>query len=79
MLHHPGKFEFFPRPGHDDAIALLLEDQSVFGWICRGGRYDIGKKLDFLRANVELALQRPDLGPPFAAWLRELLDERGLG
>ncbi len=61
-----------------DAIALLLDEQSVFGWICRGGRYDVGKKLDFLRANVELALQRPDLGPPFGAWLRELLDERGL-
>ncbi len=61
-----------------DAIALLLDEQSVFGWICRGGRYDVGKKLDFLRANVEIALQRPDLGPPFGAWLRELLDKRGL-
>jgi UTP--glucose-1-phosphate uridylyltransferase len=60
-----------------DAIALLLEDQSVFGCICRGGRYDVGQKLDFLRANVELALERPDLGPPFAAWLRDLLDKRG--
>ena len=44
----------------------------MFGCICRGGRYDVGQKLDFLRANVELALERPDLGPPFAAWLREL-------
>ena len=60
-----------------DAIGLLLEEQSVFGCICRGGRYDVGKKLDFLRANVELALERPDLGPPFAAWLRELLEQRG--
>jgi len=62
-----------------DAIGLLLEEQSVFGWICRGGRYDVGQKLDFLRANVELALARPDLGPPFAAWLRELLEKRDLG
>jgi UTP--glucose-1-phosphate uridylyltransferase len=60
-----------------DAIGLLLDEQSVFGCICRGGRYDVGKKLDFLRANVELALERPDLGPPFAAWLREMLDQRG--
>ena len=33
---------------------------------CSGdGRYDIGQKLDFLRANVELALDRADLGPAF--------------
>ena len=29
------------------------------------GRYDIGKKLDYLRATVELASRRDDLGPPF--------------
>jgi UTP--glucose-1-phosphate uridylyltransferase len=60
-----------------DAIALLLEEQRVFGRICAGGRFDVGQKLDFLRANVELALERPDLGPPFEAWLRELLQRRG--
>ena len=41
-----------------DAIAMLLEQQSVFGCNCRGGRYDVGQKIDFLRANVELALDR---------------------
>ncbi len=59
-----------------DAMQLLLEEQSVFGYICRRGRYDVGQKLDFLRANVELALERPDLGPPLEAWLRELLAQR---
>jgi UTP--glucose-1-phosphate uridylyltransferase len=59
-----------------DAMQLLLEEQSVFGYICRKGRYDVGQKLDFLRANVELALERPDLGPPLEAWLRELLAQR---
>jgi len=61
-----------------DAIALLLEEQSVFGYVCRGGRYDVGQKLDFLRANVELALGRADLGPQFAAWLREYVRTHGL-
>ncbi len=61
-----------------DAIALLLEHQSVFGYVCRSGRYDVGQKLDFLRANVELALQRPDLGPAFKAWLREFAAGGGL-
>jgi len=61
-----------------DAIALLLERQSVFGTICERGRFDVGQKIDFLRANVELALDRPDLGPAFAEWLREFVARRGL-
>jgi UTP--glucose-1-phosphate uridylyltransferase len=59
-----------------DAIAMLLEDQSVFGCNCRRGRYDVGSKLDFLRANVELALDRADLGPAFGEWLREYVARR---
>ena len=59
-----------------DAIAMLLEDQSVFGVNCRRGRYDVGQKIDFLRANVELALDRADLGPAFGEWLRGYVAER---
>ena len=59
-----------------DAIAMLLEQQSVFGVHCRRGRYDVGQKIDFLRANVELALDRPDLGPAFGEWLREYVATR---
>jgi UTP--glucose-1-phosphate uridylyltransferase len=62
-----------------DAIARMIEDgQSVFGFVCSEGRYDVGVKLDWLRANVELALDRPDLGPEFAEILRELVQRRGL-
>ena len=61
-----------------DAMELLLEAQSMFGVVCTEGRYDVGQKLDFLRANVEIALDREDLGPAFAAWLREFVKERGL-
>jgi UTP--glucose-1-phosphate uridylyltransferase len=60
-----------------DAIALLLQEQSVFGRVCSGGRFDVGQKMDFLRANVELALDRPDFGATFAALLRESLERRG--
>jgi UTP--glucose-1-phosphate uridylyltransferase len=60
-----------------DAIALLLESQTVFGRVFEHGRYDTGKKLDFLRATVELALDRPDLGPEFQAFLVDLLRRRG--
>jgi len=55
-----------------DAIALLLETQTVYALPFEQGRYDIGKKIDFLRATVELALDRPDLGPEFRAFLTDL-------
>ena len=61
-----------------DAIGLLLEDQPVYGVSFSEGRYDIGQKLDFLRANVELALDRPDLGPELAEVLVEIVRRRGL-
>ncbi|MGH9037714.1 MAG: UTP--glucose-1-phosphate uridylyltransferase GalU [Acidimicrobiia bacterium] len=59
-----------------DAIALLLETQTVFGLTFESGRYDIGKKIDFLRATVELALDRPDLGTEFKAFLADLVQRR---
>jgi UTP--glucose-1-phosphate uridylyltransferase len=61
-----------------DAIALLLGEENVLGLRCDGGRYDVGQKLDFLRANIELALDRPDLGPALAEWIGELARRRGL-
>jgi UTP--glucose-1-phosphate uridylyltransferase len=59
-----------------DAIGLLLETQTVFGYSFETGRYDIGKKIDFLRATVELALDRPDLGDEFKAFLADLVQRR---
>ncbi len=61
-----------------DAIAMLLAEQTVFGFVFSEGRYDIGKKLDYLRATVELALDREDLGPDFKAFLAEIVQKRGL-
>ena len=61
-----------------DAIGLLLADSAVFGRIFTHGRYDIGKKLGFLQANIELALDRDDVGPELADYLRELVRARGL-
>jgi UTP--glucose-1-phosphate uridylyltransferase len=59
-----------------DAIELLLETEAVFGRVFTHGRYDIGQKLDFLRANIELALRRPDLGPDLAEYLRALVRDQ---
>jgi UTP--glucose-1-phosphate uridylyltransferase len=61
-----------------DAIAILLAEEPVYGFVFDEGRFDIGKKLDYLRATVELALDRDDLGPEFAAFLTDVVRRRGL-
>jgi UTP--glucose-1-phosphate uridylyltransferase len=61
-----------------DAIALLLEQQTIYGYVFEDGRYDIGAKLDYLRATVELAINREDLGPQFRAFLADLVQRKKL-
>jgi UTP--glucose-1-phosphate uridylyltransferase len=61
-----------------DGIARLLDDQPIHGVVFSQGRYDIGRKIDFLRANVELALDRPDLGPELSAFLADIVERRHL-
>ncbi len=56
-----------------DAIALLGRTEDVLGYTFSEGRFDTGNKLDYLRATVELALERKDLGPAFRAFLTERL------
>jgi UTP--glucose-1-phosphate uridylyltransferase len=82
----PAIFEAIDRTGPGagdeiqltDAIGLLLEDPGVIGYTFVEGRYDIGKKIDYLRATVELALERPDLGPEFREWLGRYVKEQGI-
>jgi UTP--glucose-1-phosphate uridylyltransferase len=61
-----------------DAIATLLTREPVFGYVFTEGRFDIGKKIDYLRATVELALQREDLGPDFRSFLAEVVRREGI-
>jgi len=62
-----------------DAIGGLLPDLDVYGYTFDEGRYDIGSKLDYLRATVELALAREDLGSEFREWLSGYVREQGIG
>ena len=55
-----------------DAIRALLQHEKVYGFHYEGKRHDAGDKLGFLKATVELALKRDDLGPDFREWLKEL-------
>jgi UTP--glucose-1-phosphate uridylyltransferase len=61
-----------------DAMALLLKEQTIYGHVFEHGRYDIGDKLDYLRATVELAIERDDLGPEFRAFLADLVQRKKL-
>jgi UTP--glucose-1-phosphate uridylyltransferase len=61
-----------------DAIALLLKEEPVMGLVFEEGRFDIGKKIDYLRATVELALERTDLGPEFREILAEICRRDGI-
>ncbi|MCP3910020.1 MAG: UTP--glucose-1-phosphate uridylyltransferase GalU [Actinomycetia bacterium] len=56
-----------------DAITALIGYQAVYGYTFSDGRYDAGKKLDFVRATIELALERDDLGPGLRDYLRGLV------
>ncbi len=54
------------------ALKTLLSRRPVDGYLFEGRRYDAGDKLGFLKATVEFALNRQDLGGPFRAYLRGL-------
>ncbi|HVP52471.1 MAG TPA: UTP--glucose-1-phosphate uridylyltransferase GalU [Terriglobales bacterium] len=55
-----------------DGLRLLLQREKIFGYVFDGKRHDTGDKLGFLKATVEFALKRPDLGGSLREWLKEL-------
>jgi UTP--glucose-1-phosphate uridylyltransferase len=55
-----------------DALRYLLRSRPIYGYKFEGTRYDAGDKLGFLRATVEFALKRHDLGADFRAYLKSL-------
>ena len=55
-----------------DAMRLLLKQQKIFGYRYEGRRHDAGDKLGFLKATVEFALKRKDLGGPLREYLKGL-------
>lgn len=55
-----------------DGIRGLLATEKVCGFSFEGTRYDAGDKLGMLKATVDFALKRDDLGPQFRAYLKSL-------
>ena len=55
-----------------DALRLLLKQEKMYAYVYEGKRHDAGDKLGFLKATIEFALKRDDLGGPFREYLRTL-------
>lgn len=79
----PNVFEILERtePGKGgeiqltDALQELAVTDGVLGVIFRGRRYDTGDRLDYIKAIVQLAADREDLGPDLRPWLKEFAAE----
>ncbi|HEX8002062.1 MAG TPA: UTP--glucose-1-phosphate uridylyltransferase GalU [Mycobacteriales bacterium] len=59
-----------------DAMQRLLAHEPLHGVVFHGRRYDTGDRVDYLKAVVRLAVERPDIGPELMAWLREFVASR---
>ena len=55
-----------------DALKHLSHTRPIYAYRFEGTRYDAGDKLGFLKATVEFALRRHDLGGPFREYLKSL-------
>jgi UTP--glucose-1-phosphate uridylyltransferase len=55
-----------------DALKFMLRNRPIYGLKFEGKRYDAGDKLGFLKATVEFALSRHDLGDSFRQYLKSL-------
>jgi len=63
------------KPGHGgemqltDALKVMSMEKTVYGMIFKGRRYDIGDKTEWLKANIELAMENKDF-KKFKEWLK---------
>jgi UTP--glucose-1-phosphate uridylyltransferase len=59
-----------------DALRELIALEPMHGVLFRGRRYDTGDRAAYLKAIVQLAADRSDLGPEFVEWLYEFVASR---
>jgi len=57
-----------------DAMRAQCAEEPIRAVRFDGARYDIGTKQDYLRATIEIAAQRPDLGPEFRDFLSDFVE-----
>jgi UTP--glucose-1-phosphate uridylyltransferase len=61
-----------------DAINVLAQEQAVYAHVFEGGRFDVGNKLDAVKATIELAIDRDDIGRDLRDWLADLVQRKKL-
>ncbi|MGZ8637282.1 MAG: UTP--glucose-1-phosphate uridylyltransferase GalU [Actinomycetota bacterium] len=61
-----------------DAINALAQEQAVYAYVFEGGRYDVGNKLDYVQATIDLAIDREDIGKDLRRWLADLVERKKL-
>ena len=54
-----------------DALAMLASENALVGVVSEITRYDTGTPMGLLRAVIEIALERKDIGPQLNSWLKE--------
>ncbi len=60
-----------------DALQLMVLREDIYAHAIEGKRYDIGNKLDYLKAIVEIALKKDDISEEFLSFLKEIVSEKG--
>jgi len=55
-----------------DAIKLMAKEHAFFAYRFDGKRYDIGNKLEFLKTNIEFALERDDFKAEISKFLKNI-------
>jgi len=55
-----------------DALNLLRRKQEIYAYVFKGKRYDIGDKCGWIKATVELSLQRDDLKDELGRMFKEM-------
>lgn len=58
-----------------DGARLLMKEEDVYAFDHPGPIYDVGKKLDYIKATIELALRRDDLAKPLKDHLVTRVEE----
>ena len=80
VLEHtkPGKGNEIQLTDALQEMAITPEETGgVYGVIFRGRRYDTGDRLDYIKAIIQLAVDRDDLGPELRPWLRDFAGRMG--
>jgi len=54
-----------------DALRELVKLQKIYAYVIQGKRYDLGNKIDYMKASIDYALYRHEIGPELMAYLKE--------